>query len=70
MEQYIVSSNSALEFKLGNYNIIKKKLMLNVVFYICIFNIHFYFQVRKPSDINDAKVAFYPDMTYQVFGNM
>lgn len=42
MEQYIVSSNSALELKL----------------------------VRKPSDINDPKAAFYPDMTYQVFGNM
>jgi len=42
MEQYIVSSNSALELKL----------------------------IRKTSDLHDPKVAFYPDMTYQVFGNM
>ncbi|XP_050439962.1 histone acetyltransferase type B catalytic subunit [Adelges cooleyi] len=42
MEQYIVSSNSALELKL----------------------------VRKAGDINDPKLSFYPDMTYQVFGNM
>lgn len=42
MEQYIASSNSALEFKL----------------------------IRKTNDIHDSKVAFYPDVTYQVFGNM
>ncbi|VVC29550.1 Acyl-CoA N-acyltransferase,Histone acetyl transferase HAT1 N-terminal [Cinara cedri] len=26
--------------------------------------------VRKGSDIHDSKAAFYPDMTYQVFGNV
>lgn len=39
MEQYIVSSNSALELKLGNYKTIKKKLLLK---FCCIPNIYLF----------------------------
>lgn len=42
MEQYIVSSNSALELKLGNYNT-KKNINVKIMLYTCIPNIYFYF---------------------------
>jgi len=37
MEQYIVSSNSALELKLGNYNINKKKTNVKMLFSILVY---------------------------------
>lgn len=61
MEQYIVSSNSALELKLGSFYFLEN--ILNLTHY-------FYLTVRKASDIHDPKAAFYPEMTYQVFGIM
>jgi hypothetical protein len=61
MEQFIVSSNSALELKLGNFYFLDNILHLTHYFFLT---------VRKASDINDPKIAFYPEMTYQVFGIM
>lgn len=66
MEQFILSSNKALELKLGNYKFILPCLFIHVYIYINIFKLI----VRKASDINDPEAAFYPDMTYQVFGHM
>lgn len=71
MEQYIASSNSALELKLGIYSLYTFSLLPFCEHTIFIAKIvHFFILVRKVSDILDSKVAFYPDMTYQVFGNM
>lgn len=74
MEQFIVSSNSALELKLGNYKLYDTILQLFMFFLFTYINCnliqYIFLTVRKITDINDSNTTFYPDMTYQVFGNV